>query len=90
MLTEPMAIFHLRVKIISRSKGQSSVAGAAYRSGGHSATHAAAYRSGERLTDERTGRTFDYGRKQGDGVSELLIWYLLLENERHQLCVGVP
>ena len=60
-----MAIYHLRAKIISRSKGQSTVAGAAYRSGGHSATHAAAYRSGEKLTDQRTGRTFDYGRKQG-------------------------
>jgi hypothetical protein len=26
----------------------------------------------------------------GEGVSELLIWYPLLEDERHQLCVGVP
>lgn len=67
-----MAIFHLRAKIISRSKGQSSLAGAAYRSGGHSATHAAAYRSGERLTDTRTGRTFDYGRKQGILHAEIL------------------
>lgn len=67
-----MAIYHLRAKIITRSKGHSSVAGAAYRSGGHSATHAAAYRSGERLTDERTGRTFDYGRKQGIVHTEIL------------------
>jgi len=73
MLTEPMAIYHLRAKIISRSKGQSSLAGAAYRSGGHSATHAAAYRSGERLTDARTGRTFDYGRKQGIIHTEILV-----------------
>jgi ATP-dependent exoDNAse (exonuclease V) alpha subunit len=72
MRTEPMAIYHLRAKIISRRKGQSTVAGAAYRSGGHSATHAAAYRSGERLTDERTGRTFDYGRKQGIVHTEIL------------------
>lgn len=72
MLTEPMAIYHLRAKIISRSKGQSTVAGAAYRSGGHSATHAAAYRSGEKLKDERTGRTFDYGRKQGIVHTEIL------------------
>jgi ATP-dependent exoDNAse (exonuclease V) alpha subunit len=67
-----MAIYHLRAKIISRSKGQSSIAGASYRSGGHSATHAAAYRSGERLTDQRTGRTFDYGRKQGIVHTEIL------------------
>lgn len=69
---EPMAIYHLRAKILSRSKGQSTVAGAAYRSGGHSATHAAAYRSGEKLLDERTGRTFDYGRKQGIGHTEII------------------
>lgn len=67
-----MAIYHLRAKIISRSKGQSTVAGAAYRSGGHSATHAAAYRSGEKLHDERTGRTFDYGRKQGIVFTEII------------------
>jgi ATP-dependent exoDNAse (exonuclease V) alpha subunit len=67
-----MAIYHLRAKIISRSKGQSTVAGAAYRSGGHSATHAAAYRSGEKLRDERTGRTFDYGRKHGIVHTEIL------------------
>lgn len=72
MLTEPMAIYHLRAKIIRRSQGQSTVAGAAYRSGGHSATHAAAYRSGERLRDERTGRTFDYGRKQGIVHTEIV------------------
>jgi ATP-dependent exoDNAse (exonuclease V) alpha subunit len=67
-----MAIYHLRAKIISRRKGQSTVAGASYRSGGHSATHAAAYRSGERLTDAHTGRTFDYGRKQGIVHTEII------------------
>lgn len=67
-----MAIYHLRAKMMCRSKGQSTVAGAAYRSGGHSVTHAAAYRSGERLTDERTGRTFDYGRKHGIVHTEIL------------------
>jgi hypothetical protein len=67
-----MAIYHLRAKILSRSKGQSTVAGAAYRSGGQTATHAAAYRSGEKLRDERTGRTFDYGRKQGIVHTEIL------------------
>jgi hypothetical protein len=69
---EPMAIYHLRAKMIRRSAGQSTVAGAAYRSGGHSATHAAAYRSGEKLRDERTGRTFDYGRKQGIVHTEII------------------
>jgi hypothetical protein len=69
---EPMAIYHLRAKILSRRKGHSTIAGAAYRSGGHSATHAAAYRSGEKLLDERTGRTFDYRRKQGITHTEII------------------
>ncbi|XQY93985.1 hypothetical protein ACNRWW_02245 [Metabacillus sp. HB246100] len=37
-----MAIYHFSTQVISRGKGQSAVASAAYR-------------SGERLTDERTG-----------------------------------
>ncbi|WP_267888732.1 hypothetical protein [Bacillus weihaiensis] len=37
-----MAIYHFSTQVISRIKGQSAVASAAYR-------------SGERLTDERTG-----------------------------------
>lgn len=45
-----VAIWHLRSKIVSRSKGQSVVA-------------AAAYRAGERLYDERYGQTHDYTRK---------------------------
>lgn len=45
-----MAIYHLSMQIISRSKGQSAVA-------------AAAYRSAERLTDERTGENKYYVRK---------------------------
>ena len=44
-----MAIYHLSMQIISRSKGQSAVA-------------AAAYRSGEKLIDERTGETKFYKR----------------------------
>jgi hypothetical protein len=67
-----MAIYHLHAKMISRRKGQSTVAGAAYRSGGHSVTHAAAYRSGERLTDERSGRVFDYGQKRGIRHTEII------------------
>lgn len=42
-----MAIYHLTAKVISRGKGQSVVA-------------AAAYRSGERLTDERDGTVKEY------------------------------
>lgn len=45
-----MAIYHLSMQIISRSKGQSSVA-------------AASYRSGEKLIDERTGETKFYQRE---------------------------
>lgn len=46
-----MAIYHLTTKAISRSKGQSSIASAAYR-------------SGEKLIDQRTGEIADYTRKQ--------------------------
>lgn len=46
-----MAIFHLSVSAIQRSKG-------------HSATAAAAYRSGTNLTDQRTGERHTYARKQ--------------------------
>ncbi|KZM52399.1 MAG: molybdopterin-guanine dinucleotide biosynthesis protein MobA [Bacillaceae bacterium] len=45
-----MAIYHFSVQIISRAKGRSAVA-------------AAAYRSGERLKDERTGETKFYRRE---------------------------
>lgn len=45
-----MAIFHLDFKIVKRSEGKSSVAKAAY--------HARA-----RITDERTGDTYDYSRR---------------------------
>lgn len=44
-----MAIYHLSMQIISRSKGQSAVASASYR-------------SGERLEDERTGEVKFYKR----------------------------
>lgn len=55
-----MAIYHLNVKIISRSKGQSSVASAAYR-------RAAIFR------DERQGKNFDYSKKGNVLHSEMLI-----------------
>lgn len=47
-----MAIYHLSVKPIQRSKGRSSVA-------------AAAYRSASELVDERTGLIHDYTAKRG-------------------------
>jgi len=55
-----MAIYHLSVKCMSRSKGQS-------------ATAAAAYRSAERIRDERTGEIHDYGRKGGVLHRELVL-----------------
>ncbi|HVJ34808.1 MAG TPA: MobQ family relaxase [Terriglobia bacterium] len=54
-----MAIFHLSVKLISRSKGRSAVA-------------AAAYRHGLRMADERTGLLHDYRAKQGIEHSQIL------------------
>jgi len=54
-----MAIFHLAAQVISRTTGRS-------------ATGAAAYRAGERIHDERTGITFDYGRKSGVEYSEII------------------
>lgn len=54
-----MAIYHFSVKIISRSKGSSSVASAAYR-------------SGEKLEDERTGLVHDYTRKTGVEYNEII------------------
>lgn len=47
-----MAIYHLSMKTVARSKGQS-------------ATASAAYRAAEKITDQRTGETFDYSRKKG-------------------------
>jgi hypothetical protein len=55
-----MAIFHCDVKTISRAKGRSSTA-------------AAAYRAGERIEDERTGEVFDYTRRRGVEHTELVL-----------------
>jgi ATP-dependent exoDNAse (exonuclease V) alpha subunit len=55
-----MAIYHLSVKCMSRSRGQS-------------ATAAAAYRSAERIRDEHTGEIHDYGRKGGVLHRELVL-----------------
>jgi Ti-type conjugative transfer relaxase TraA len=55
-----MAIYHLSVKVISRSAGRSAVAAAAYRSAG-------------RLHDERIDRTHDFTNKGGVVHSEVLL-----------------
>ncbi|MBA4009002.1 MAG: Ti-type conjugative transfer relaxase TraA [Hyphomonas sp.] len=55
-----MAIYHLSVKVISRSAGRSAVAAAAYRSAG-------------RLLDERIDRTHDFTNKGGVVHSEVLL-----------------
>ena len=54
-----MAIYHLSVQNISRGKGRSAVA-------------AAAYRAAEKLHDERLGRDHDFSRKQGVEHTEIL------------------
>ena len=55
-----MALFHLNVTQIKRSKGQSAIA-------------AAAYRSGEKLYSEYYGETSDYTNKGGVICSEILL-----------------
>ncbi|MGI5919335.1 MAG: MobQ family relaxase [Christensenellales bacterium] len=55
-----MAIYHLSIKIISRGKGKSAVA-------------AAAYRAGETITNEYDGITHDYTRKGGVVHTEMLL-----------------
>jgi Ti-type conjugative transfer relaxase TraA len=55
-----MAIYHLSAKVVSRAKGQSVVA-------------AAAYRAGEASRDDRYGLTHDYTRKAGVEHSEILL-----------------
>lgn len=54
-----MADYRFSANVISRGKGQSSVASAAYR-------------SSSRLVDERTGQIHDYTRKSGVTHSEVL------------------
>ena len=57
---DPIAIYHCSIKIVSRGKGKSAVA-------------AAAYRSGEKLTNEWDGLTHDYTKKGGVVRSEILL-----------------
>ena len=55
-----IAIYHCSIKIISRGKGKSAVA-------------AAAYRAGETITNEYDGITHDYTRKGGVVHTEILL-----------------
>lgn len=55
-----MAIYHFHAKTITRSKGQS-------------ATASAAYRSGEVIRDMTTGQTHDYTAKRGVVHTEILL-----------------
>ena len=55
-----MAIYHFTAKVISRSKGRSAVA-------------AAAYRSGSKLRDTRQDLNFDYTQKSEVVFSEILL-----------------
>ena len=57
---DTIAIYHCSIKIVSRGKGKSAVA-------------AAAYRSGEKLTNEWDGLTHDYTKKRGVVHSEILL-----------------
>lgn len=55
-----MAIYHWQMKTISRGQGRS-------------ATAAAAYRSGQKLQDVRTGQTFDYSRRSGVLMVDIIL-----------------
>jgi Ti-type conjugative transfer relaxase TraA len=55
-----LAIYRLRASVISRSRGQSAIA-------------CAAYRAGEKLYDERLGTEYDYTRKQDIAHTEILL-----------------
>ena len=55
-----MAIYHCSIKIISRGRGKSAVA-------------AAAYRAGEKIKNDFDGQTHDYTRKGGVAHSEIIL-----------------
>ncbi len=52
-----MAVYHFRLKMLSRGLGRAAKPGGATR---RSAVAAAAYRSGERLFDSSQGKWFEY------------------------------
>jgi ATP-dependent exoDNAse (exonuclease V) alpha subunit len=56
----PVAIFHMTAKIISRKAGRS-------------ATGAAAYRAGVEITDKRTGEVHNYTRKAGVESADIIM-----------------
>ena len=77
-----MAIYHLSIKPIQRSKGRS-------------ATASAAYRSGERIADQRTGERHDYSKRHGVETSQIItpdgseidretLWNMAEEAERRK------
>lgn len=55
-----MAIYYVKAQMVSRSKGRSIIA-------------AAAYRSGKKMTDKETGKTHDYSRKTAVSFSEVFL-----------------
>ncbi len=55
-----MALFHLRMQLISRASGRT-------------APGAAAYRAGERIRDERTGQLYNYSRRGDVTHSEIIL-----------------
>lgn len=55
-----MSIYHLHCQIIGKSAGRSAIA-------------AAAYRAGDRLLDYKSGKTYDYSRKQGIVYSKIFL-----------------
>ncbi|HEY0341851.1 MAG TPA: Ti-type conjugative transfer relaxase TraA [Steroidobacteraceae bacterium] len=55
-----MAIYHYSQKPVSRARGRSAVAGAAYR-------------SASKLYDQRLGQTFDYTRRRGVEHAEIVL-----------------
>lgn len=55
-----MAIYHMNIKIISRSKGSSAIASSAYR-------------SGTKLIDEEVDKVCDYSKKTGIVFNEVLL-----------------
>ena len=59
-LAENVDSYHCNISIVSRGKGKSAVA-------------AAAYRSGEKITNEWDGMTHDYTRKRGVVHTEILL-----------------
>jgi len=66
-----MAIYHLNMKALQRSKGRSSVA-------------AVAYQSGDKLHDERQDMTFDYTRKERVIESKIITPFGNIANEHRE------